>query len=77
MDSNTVITKETKNKIRVDYEGKLSLKERLLNKLKSSHTWIKVVVNIFRFIMMLGVSFVIIPRPCAFRTGEHQELICK
>ena len=60
MDSNTVITKETKNKIRVDYEGKLTLKERLLNKLKSSHTWIKVLVNIFRFILMLGVSFVII-----------------
>jgi hypothetical protein len=27
MDSKTMITKETKNKIRVDYEGKLSLKE--------------------------------------------------
>ena len=60
MDSKTVITKETKNKIRVDYEGKLTVKERLLNKLKSSHTWIKVIVNIFRFILMLGVSYVII-----------------
>ncbi len=61
MDSvKTTVTKETKNKIRVDYEGKLSFKERLIHKLKTSHTWIKVFVNIFRFIMMLGVCFVII-----------------
>ena len=61
MDSvNTKITKETKNKIRVDYEGKLSFKERLLQKVKASNTWIKIVVNIFRFILMLGGSFVIL-----------------
>ncbi len=55
-----VITKETKNKIQVDYEGKLSFKERMIKKLTTSNTWIKGMVNIFRFIMMLGVSFVII-----------------
>jgi multiple sugar transport system permease protein len=60
MDSKTNITKETKNKIRVDYEGKLSFKERMLNKLKSSQTWIKGVVTFFRFMLMLGVSFVIL-----------------
>ncbi len=60
MDSRTVITKETKNKIRVDYEGKLSFKERLTKKLKTSNTWIKAVVNVFRFILMMGVSFVIL-----------------
>ncbi len=60
MDSKTVITKETKNKIRVDYEGKLTFKERLMKKLKTSNTWIKAVVNVFRFILMLGVSFVIL-----------------
>ena len=60
MDSNTVVRKETKNKIRVDYEGKLSFKERLKKRLKSSNTWIKAVVNVFRFILMLGVSYVII-----------------
>ena len=60
MDSKPVITKETKNKIHVDYEGKLTLKERLLNKIKTSHTWIKGVVNVFRFILMLGVSYVIL-----------------
>ncbi len=61
MDSqDTVVRKETKNKIHVDYEGKLTFKERLKSKMKASNTWIRVLVNIFRFIMMLGVSFVIL-----------------
>ena len=60
MESKTVITKETKNKIRVDYEGKLSFQERLKKKLKTSNTWIKAIVNVFRFILMMGVSFVIL-----------------
>ena len=61
MNSSTpVITKNSKNKIRVDYEGKLTVKERMLKKLKTSNTWVKVIINIFRFIMMLGISFVII-----------------
>ncbi len=55
-----VITKESKNKIRVDYEGKLSFKERMRRKLTTSNTWIKVGVNVLRFILMLGISFVII-----------------
>ena len=60
MDNNVVITKETKNRIEVDYEGKLTAKERLMRKLKTSHTWIKSVVNVLRFILMLGVSYVIL-----------------
>ena len=60
MDSKTVVRKETKNRIRVDYEGKLSFKERLAKKLKASNTWIKAVVNVCRFILMLGVSYVIL-----------------
>ena len=61
MDSNTTyVTKETKNKIRVDYEGKLSVKERFTKKLKESYTWIKIVMNFFRFVLMLGVSYVIL-----------------
>lgn len=55
-----VVKRETKNKISVDYEGKLSFKERLINKLKASNTWLKVAINIFRFILMLGVSYVIL-----------------
>ena len=58
--SKPVITKETKNKLRVDYEGKLSFKERLMRKFKASNTWIKGAVNVFRFILMLGVSYVIL-----------------
>ncbi|MBQ7387251.1 MAG: carbohydrate ABC transporter permease [Clostridia bacterium] len=58
--SKTQITKETKNKIVVDYEGKMSAKERLRNKLKASQTWIKTAINALRFILMLGVSYVIL-----------------
>ena len=58
--SKTVITKETKNKIQVDYEGKLTFKERLIKKIQSSHTWVKAVVNVLKFILMLGVSYVIL-----------------
>ena len=37
MDSTkTSVTKETKKKIRVDYEGKISLKERLVKKFTTS-----------------------------------------
>ena len=60
MDANRPVIKESKNKIRVDYEGKISLKDRLLSKVKTFNTWIKVVVNIFRFVLMLGVSYVIL-----------------
>ena len=60
MAATPVVTKETKKKIHVDYEGKLSFKERLKKKLKASNTWIKAGVTVMRFILMLGVSFVII-----------------
>ena len=61
MDSNTTcVKKETKNKIRVDYEGKLSFTEKFAKKLKESYTWIKALINFFRFILMLGVSYVIL-----------------
>ena len=58
--NNAMITKETKNKIRVDYEGKLTLKEKLLSKAKTWNTWVKAIVNLFRFVLMLGVSYVIL-----------------
>ena len=60
MDTNTVVTKETKNRIRVDYEGKLTFTDRLKKKLTTSNTWKKVLLNIFRFVLMLGVSYVIL-----------------
>ena len=55
-----VITKETKNKISVDYEGKLPLKDRIIRKLKASNTWAVAGINVLRFILMLGISFVIL-----------------
>ncbi len=58
--STPVITKESKKKIRVDYEGKISLSQRIKEKLKATNTWIKLGVAVMRFILMLGVSFVII-----------------
>ncbi|MBQ9071252.1 MAG: carbohydrate ABC transporter permease [Clostridia bacterium] len=58
--SNAYVTKETKNSIHVDYEGKLSFKERMMSKLKTGNTWIKVAINVIRFILMLGVSYVIL-----------------
>ena len=60
MDAKTVVTKETKNRIHVDYEGKLTFKERMKKKLSASNTWIKMAISVFRFILMLGVSFVIL-----------------
>ena len=61
MDSNTpMVTKETKNRIRVDYEGKLSFKERMMNKFKTSNTWIRIAMNVVRFLLMLGISYVIL-----------------
>ena len=58
--STPVITKDTKKKIQVDYEGKLSVQERLKRKLSEANTWIKAGVTVLRFILMLGISFVII-----------------
>ena len=61
MDSTkTVVTKETKNKISVDYEGKLSAKERFKKKIAASNTWIKGAVGVLKFILMLGISYVIL-----------------
>ena len=59
-ESTPVIRKETKNRISVDYEGKLTFKDRMKQKLKASNTWIKFAVAFMRFVLMLGVSFVII-----------------
>ena len=59
--SNTpVVKKETKKRIQVDYEGKLTVKERLMKKLSESNTWITIGVSVLKFILMLGISFVII-----------------
>ena len=59
-ESTPVVRRETKNSISVDFEGKLTFKERLIQKLKEANTWITAGVNVLKFILMLGVSFVIL-----------------
>ena len=74
MSSPTVIKKETKNRIRVDYEGKLSFKEKFTKKLKASRTWIRMAVNFCRFILMLGVSYVILYPFIAYIAGSFMPI---
>ena len=60
MDSqNTMVTKETKNKIRVDFE-RTPLLERLKAKLINMYTVQRVVWYLFRFILLLGISYIIL-----------------
>lgn len=54
------LLKNTKKKIRVDYEGKVSVGQRLKLKLTSSSFWIDRVWYVFRFLIMLGISYVIL-----------------
>ena len=53
------ITKETKNKIRVEFE-RTSLKERLMTKFVSLNFVKTVVFYIFRLVLLLGISYVIL-----------------
>ena len=54
------VTKVTKNRIHVDYEGKMSFWQRLKLKVFSTYFLTQVVGKIFRFVLMLGISFVIL-----------------
>ena len=54
------ILKESKNKIRVDFEGKTPLLERLKSKIFSVYFLTNVVWYAFRLILMIGVSYVIL-----------------
>ncbi|MBR5252706.1 MAG: carbohydrate ABC transporter permease [Clostridia bacterium] len=53
------VTKETKNKIRVDFE-RTPLLERLKAKLINMYTVKRVVWYLFRFILLLGISYIIL-----------------
>ncbi|MBO7293668.1 MAG: hypothetical protein J6V07_07030, partial [Clostridia bacterium] len=52
------VTKVTKNRIRVDYEGKMSFWQRLKLKITSTYFLTQVVWYIFRLILMIGISYV-------------------
>lgn len=54
------ITKETKNKIKVDYEGKTSAWERFKLKVFSLHFLQTVVVSICRYVLLIGIAYIII-----------------
>ncbi|MBP3379142.1 MAG: carbohydrate ABC transporter permease [Clostridia bacterium] len=55
----TKVTKETKNKIRVDFE-RTPLLERLKAKLINLYTLKRVVWYLFRFLLLLGISYIIL-----------------
>ena len=54
------VTKESKNRIHVDYEGKMSFWQRFKLKICSTYFLTQVVWYIFRFILMIGISYVIL-----------------
>lgn len=53
------IKKESKNKIRVDFE-RAPLKERLKAKFGTSTFFVKVAWVIFRFVLLIGISYVVL-----------------
>ena len=55
-----VVTRETKNRIHVDYEGKMSFWERFKIKITSTYFLTQVVWYIFRLVLMIGISYVIL-----------------
>ena len=60
MDNSTPkITKETKNKIKVDFE-RTPLKERLKAKFVNLYFFQTILVKLFRFIFLLGIAYVVL-----------------
>ena len=57
MDNKPQVKRETKNKIRVDFE-RTSLKERLKAKYLSSYFAKNVLWYIFRLLLLIGIAFV-------------------
>ena len=59
MDMKPMVKRETKNKIRVDFE-RTSLKERLKSKFLSTYFLKNTVWYIFRLMLLIGIAFVVI-----------------
>lgn len=53
------ITKETKNKIRVDFE-RTPLKERLKAKFGTTYVYQRAIVSIFRLVLLIGISYIVL-----------------
>ena len=58
-DTTPRVLKSSKNKIKVDFE-RTSLKERMKAKYLNSNFYTKLLVNIFRFVLLLGISYIIL-----------------
>ena len=54
------VMKESKNRIRVDYEGKMTFWQRFKLKICSTYFLTQVLWYIFRLILMIGISYVIL-----------------
>lgn len=54
------VTKVSKNRIRVEYEGKMSFWQRLKLKITSTYFLTQVLWYIFRLVLMIGISYVIL-----------------
>lgn len=53
------VLKDSKNKIRVDFE-RTSLKERMKAKYLNSNFYKKLLLAVFRFVLLLGISYIIL-----------------
>ena len=60
MNNGATITKNTKKKIRADFEGKMEWKERFKSKITSKAFLVDVVWAIVRFILLIGIAFVVV-----------------
>lgn len=59
MNTQPKIKKESKNKIRVDFE-RAPLSERLKAKYLNAYFYKKIIVSLFKFLLLLGISYVIL-----------------
>ena len=59
IDKKTVVKKESKNKIRVDFD-RTPLKDRLKAKFLTFTFLTKVVLCIFRMVLMFGISYIVL-----------------
>ena len=59
IDQKPVVKRETKNKIRVDFD-RTPLKERLKAKFLSTYFLGKIVFSIFRLVLMIGIAYIVL-----------------
>ncbi len=60
IDGKPIIKKESKNRIKIDFDDRTPLKERLILKLKSGYFIKNVVWYLFRLVLLVGISYVVL-----------------